>query len=121
MANRNKARGTSFESLIATYLNEEWDRNIERLPLSGSSDRGDISNFRVGGRLVALECKAAKRTELSAWITEAEVEASNYGAVAGAVIHKRVRKGKAEDQFITFTVGSFLDVLHAAASPHPRD
>lgn len=118
MTNRSKAKGTNFETLVCTYLHEQWSDNIERLPLSGSSDKGDIANFRVGaGRhLVALELKCRTQVSLSQWVKEAQEEAINYGAVAGVVIHKRKGKGAAEDQFVTMTVRGFLDILHAAAS-----
>jgi hypothetical protein len=114
VANRSKQKGSSFESLIASYLNEEWDPNIERLPLQGSLDRGDISNFRVGQHLVAIEAKNCARLDLAGWITEAEVEAKNYKALAGIVVHKRKAKGRAADQYVTLTLRSLLDILHAA-------
>jgi hypothetical protein len=118
MTNRSKQKGTSFETLIRDYLKEQWSDDIERLPLSGEKDRGDIANFRVGAnrRLVALELKNRTQVSLSQWVKEAQEEAINYGAVAGVVIHKRKGKGAAEDQFVTMTVREFLDIIHAAAS-----
>lgn len=116
MVNRSKQKGTSFESLISAYLQEQWSPDIDRLPLSGALDRGDIGNFRVGERLVAIECKNHNRMDLGTWVFEAQREANNYGALAGAVIHKRKGKGQAADQYITFTVRDFLDVLHAASA-----
>ncbi|MBF4194587.1 hypothetical protein [Mycolicibacterium phlei] len=119
MTNRNKAKGTQFESLVRDYMKEEWSPLIERMPLSGNADRGDIANFRIGQNgqhLVALELKNRTNMSLSEWVREAQDEAKNYGAVAGAVIHKRKGKASAADQFVTTTLSDFLTILHAAAT-----
>lgn len=89
------------------------------MPLSGNEDKGDISNFRVGKdqqHLIALELKNRTQLSLSQWVKEAQEEAKNYGAVAGATIFKRKGKGAAADQFVVLTLSDFLTVLHAAAS-----
>jgi hypothetical protein len=114
VANRSKARGTSFESLIRDYLQHEWSPDIDRLPLSGRTDRGDIGNFRVGGRLVAVECKRHSRMDLGTWVFEAQREAEAYGAFVGVVVHKRRGKGRAGDQYVTLTLEDFVAVLAVA-------
>ena len=116
MPNPGKRKGTVFESCIATYLHAEWSEHIERMPLSGSSDRGDIANFSVGAKRVAIECKNVQRMELAEWVAEAQREAQNYNALAGVVIHKRKGRGRPGDQYVTLTLRDFLDILHAAAS-----
>lgn len=119
LTNRSKQRGTGFESLIRDFLQEAWSPIIERMPLSGSADRGDLSNFRVGGKqqyLIAWELKNRTRMSLSEWVREAQAEAKNYGAVAGVACHKRKGKGAAAEQFVTMTLEDFLAILHAAAS-----
>lgn len=119
MTNSSKKRGTAFESLVRDFLKEKWDPTIERLPLSGSEDRGDIANFRVGSNrqhLVALELKCRAQLSLGQWVAEAQREAKNYGAVAGATVFKRKGKGAAQDQFVVMTLDDWLTVLHAAAS-----
>ncbi|MBO0676887.1 hypothetical protein JRC04_05380 [Mycolicibacterium sp. S2-37] len=117
MVNAAKAKGTAFETLITTYLKQEWSEIIERLTLSGSNDRGDIGNFRLNsGRLIAWELKNRTQIALPAWVREAQTEAENYGAVAGVVCHKRKGKAAAGEQFVTMTLDDFLTILHAAAS-----
>lgn len=119
MTNRSKQKGTDFESLIRDYLKVEWSDIIERMTLSGSDDRGDISNFRVGGssqHKIAIECKNVGSLSLAGWVKEAQEEAENYGAVAGVVCHKRKGKGQGGDQYVTMTLSDFLTILHAAAS-----
>lgn len=115
--NPSKQKGTAFETLIQRYLNEQWDENIERLTLSGSKDRGDIGNFRIGsGHLVAWELKNRTQIALPAWIREAQEEAKNYGAVAGVVAFKRKGKAAAPEQFVCMTLEDFLTILRAAES-----
>jgi hypothetical protein len=118
LSNRSKQKGTAFETLIRDHLKEQWSDDIERLPLSGEKDRGDIANFRVGtGRhLVALELKNRTQISLSQWVREAQEEAENYNAIAGAVVCKRKGKAAAGEQFIVATLSDFLTILKAAAS-----
>lgn len=119
MTNRSKQKGTSFESLIRDYLKEEWSDIIERMPLSGNEDRGDISNFRVGSKgqhLIACELKNRAQLSLAQWVKEAQEEAKNYGAVAGVTVFKRKGKGAAADQYVVVTLSDLLTILHAAAS-----
>lgn len=118
MTNRSKQKGTDFESLIRDYLKEEWSDIVERMTLSGTDDRGDISNFRVGDgqHKIAIECKNVNSLSLSEWVKEAQTEAEHYGAVAGIVVHKRKGKGQGGDQYVTLVLSDLLTILHAAAS-----
>lgn len=119
MVNRSKQRGTAFESLLRDYLKEQWSPIIERMPLSGNLDKGDLSNFRIGSKqqhLICCELKARSQLALNSWVEEANAEAKNYGAVAGICVHKRKGKGQPGDQYVTLTVDAFLAILHAAAS-----
>lgn len=106
---RNKAKGTSFERLIADGLAEALnDDRIDRAPLRGNADRGDIANVRSPFGKIAIECKSVARLDLAGWITEAEQERGNLDAIAGVVIHKRRTKGKALDQYVTMTLRDFV-------------
>lgn len=118
LTNRSKQKGTAFESLIEGYLQEAWDPNIVRQPLSGSQDKGDIANFRIGSgkQLVALELKNCAAMSLAQWVKEAQEEAINYGAVAGVTVFKRKGKGAAGEQYLVATLSDFLTILKTAAS-----
>lgn len=118
MVNRSKQKGTAQESLIRDYLKTVWNPDIERMPLSGGKDRGDIAGFRVGaGRhLIAFEIKNRTQVSLSEWIKEAQQEAENYGAVAGVACFKRKGKAAAGDQYVLATLSDFIAILRAAAS-----
>ena len=106
-----KKAGTSFETLVASYLAQHVDDRIERRRLSGRGDRGDISGLRhMGGRIV-VECKNTSRINLSAWAAEADTERGNDDATAALVVHKRHGKGHPADQWVTLTLGDLVALL----------
>lgn len=106
--NAAKKKGSGFERLVADGFAEHLDDRIDRAPLRGTHDRGDIANVRSPFGKVAVECKAVKRLDLAGWIVEAETERGNLDAIAGVVIHKRVGKGNFLDQYATLTVRDLL-------------
>lgn len=108
MANPNKARGSRFERSIADHLAANLDDRIDRAPLRGSKDRGDIANVRSPHGRVVLECKAVARLDLAGWIGEMEVERGNDDAIAGFVVLKRRGKGDPLDQYVVGTLRDFL-------------
>lgn len=107
--NRSKARGTAFERLIADGLAEHLDdARIDRAPLRGTNDRGDISNLVSPFGKVVVECKNVSRLDLSGWVDEAQVERGNADAIAGFVVVKRRGKGNPLDQYVVGTVRDLL-------------
>ena len=112
--NRNGQKGSTFERLVADHLRDCWNDMIDRRVRTGSKDKGDIANFRVGGRRVVVEAKNVQRTDLAGWIREAKAEALNDGAVAGIVVHKARGKGGGGDQYATMTLDDLLLLLRAA-------
>lgn len=112
---RQKQKGTSFETLIVRYLRDRLgDGRIDRMPLTGAKDRGDIAGIRtVLGEKVVLECKNHNRHDLSGWMQEAHVEMGNADATVGAVVFKRRGKGQARDQFVLMTVEDLAVLLGA--------
>jgi hypothetical protein len=116
MTNR---KGTVFERVIADYLNWRWSKHIDRRVKTGVKDKGDIANFYVGPFPVVVECKNTIAMTLAADIKEAEQEAVNAEALYSIVVKKRKGKGKAEDQYVITTLGTFLRLLEAAGD-EPR-
>lgn len=109
---RNKARGTAFETLITNYLAVQLDDDrIDRRPLSGAKDRGDIGGVRLNGERVVIECKNHSRLNLAGWLDEATIEAGNDDAILGVVVHKRRGHGKPGEQYVTLTVDSLITLL----------
>lgn len=115
MANPNKAKGSRQERLIADFLRDNWSEFIDRRPLAGGKDLGDLANVRVGKHRLVVEVKCHSRLDLAGWVTEAQVEAVNDNALAGIVVAKRRGRGAPEDQYVICTLGDFVSILHAAA------
>ena len=106
-----KKAGTSFERMIADYLAAHVDDRIDRRVKNGAKDRGDIAGLRHHGHRVVIECKNAVKTLLGPWAEEAETERGNDDALAGIVVHKRHGRGRAEDQWVTMTMGELVALL----------
>ncbi|UAJ78341.1 hypothetical protein IT072_13850 [Leifsonia sp. ZF2019] len=116
--NRNKRRGTAFETLITRALQNAFpdDDRIDRAPLRGAKDEGDIRGVRSPFGRVVIECKNHNRLELSQWCDEAQLEKGNADAIAGVVVHKRRGKGQALDQYVTMTVRDLIALLGGETS-----
>ncbi|MER6485695.1 hypothetical protein ABT264_19330 [Streptomyces virginiae] len=89
MANLSKAKGTAFESLVVTYLQEHHNRQARRNVQMGAKDIGDIDGYY----LHALEAKAEKSITLSDYIAQANREAIHAGQPFGCAVVKRRMKG----------------------------
>jgi hypothetical protein len=115
VTNRSKAKGTAAESAVVGYLNVNGYPQAERRALAGAADKGDVSGV-LG---VAIEVKNCAKTELGAWVDEANVEACNAGDALGVVWHKRRGKGSPGEWFVTMDGATFtalLAVAHKAAA-----
>ena len=110
-----RQKGTRQERLVADYLAERLgDDRIDRMPLHGKGDRGDIAGVRtILGEKVVIECKNHNRLELAQWVKEAEAERGNADAKVAAVVHKRRGKGDPGDQYVTLTLRDFAILLGA--------
>lgn len=106
---KQKQKGTSFETSLLPCLREYYP-GAERRPLSGNKDKGD---FILPGADFALEAKNVKAMSLGAWIKEAEVEAENLGVPFGVVVHKRRGTTDPGQQYVTMTLRTFMDMMHA--------
>ena len=110
-----KAAGSGFEQDIADYLAEHWDDHIERRTKHGAKDRGDIANFRVGGRRVVIEAKEyGGRFLVGTWLSEARTEALNDGAALGIVAAKRKGTTKPGEQVVFMTMDDLVQLLTLA-------
>lgn len=92
---RAKQKGTSFERQVVEYLARETGQELDRMPLHGTKDRGDVAGLRIGGKRAVVECKNRSKAELSQWLDEAEREAENDGAEFGFAVFKRRGYGDA--------------------------
>jgi hypothetical protein len=107
----HRAKGSSFERLVADYLKGNGFPFADRRVKSGAKDRGDIGGVHVHGQPVVFEAKNTTRISLGTWAAEAETERLNDEALAGVIVHKRHGKGKAEDQWVTMTLADLTAIL----------
>lgn len=90
MSNPSKQKGTRFESAVADYL--RWaldDERIQRSPLHGAKDVGDIANVFMYGWRVVVECKATRAPHYRKHWAECLVEMGNADTSLGVVVWKR--------------------------------
>ena len=114
---RERAKGTRLETAFRTFARlATGDDRIERMPLHGSRDVGDISGLYRAGRPLVVEVKNCRRTELAAWADEAERERGNADALAWAVAFKRRGRGIETpegmgDQFVLMDWASYMALV----------
>lgn len=112
--NRKSAKqaGARFERHTADYMKAATGQPIDRLVKTGAKDRGDVGPFRnTQGDLVAVECKEVGRMALAEWMREAHIEAVNYGAVTGIIVHKRKGFTAPGKQWVTMTLDDLLTIM----------
>ena len=99
-----KAAGAKHARSIADYLKQHVSRFIDKMPLYGSRDRGDVLNVETFNELpVAVECKDyGGRLEAGVWLGEAEV---------GVVIAKRRGVTAPGQQIVLMTVDDLVALL----------
>lgn len=112
-----RARGASFERLIADALAAHVDDVVDRRVKTGALDKGDIGGLRTPrGHRVVVECKNTKTMNLAGWVQEAQREAVNDNAIAGIVVHKRRGKGDPMEQYVTMTLRDYIVLVHGVTS-----
>ena len=85
MANRPKDKGTSAESMVATYLRENGWPWAERRALNGAVDKGDIT----GCPGLVWEVKyTSGNLRMAEWMQETVLEQANAGADHGILVIK---------------------------------
>lgn len=88
---RQRKKGTAFETAVLRYLAGHQPREVERVALHGSRDRGDL--VVRGTPSVAVECKDVAGwgpALLREWQVQTAAERANAGADAAVlVVHRR--------------------------------
>ena len=107
---KNRSKGTSFETLITRFMKDNGFPMAERRALHGNLDKGDINP----GVPLVIECKAAKRHELSNWLQQTEQERINAEADYGVLVVKRQGHGTAHEQYAVMKFGDILRLLKQA-------
>lgn len=118
MANKNKARGTRFESAVAHYVRLESAGGVESYR-PAQAGPADVSDVHVGEDWV-LQCKdwsKWSKADLLRWTFEdVEVQAGNAGRPFGAVVVKRRREaggasGAVGESLVALSLEAFVDLL----------
>lgn len=115
MVNKPKAKGTSAESAVVSFLRTKGFPYAERLALQGGKDRGDITG--IPG--ICIEVKATAVYTFSSWLREAMAEKENSRADFAFVAAKPrgvggTRVGK---WMAVMTMTEFARLVGAAGSP----
>lgn len=116
---KQRVKGTKFETAVAEYLTMATGQEIDRNPLHGKNDRGDLRGLKINGEPITLECKNTKKLELSEFLKEAEKEAANNLSDYGVVVWKRPKIGidnpiKTADHAVIMTLSTFSQLINHA-------
>jgi predicted lipoprotein len=106
MSNPSKRKGTTWESAVVDYLRSHGQPHAERRALTGSADKGDVSD--IPG--VMIECKNEKTVTLGAYADEVKVETANAGASIGVAVVKRRNRGPG-DAYVVMTLEQFAAMI----------
>ena len=107
----SRAKGTAWETAIATYLRENGAPHAERRAQHGNKDLGDIAG--IPG--LVIEAKACRQAEWGTWTNEADREAQNVGpGTLGILWAKRVKKTSPADAYVVMTGRQLITLLQAA-------
>lgn len=118
MSNKNKQKGTSFETMIKRYLNENGFPDAERTALKGGADTGDINGVknRHSGRNAIFQCKNQRTFQLSQWLDDTVEQAKNKGDAVPTLVVKRPNKGvnALGDSYVVMRLSDLVDLLKEA-------
>lgn len=107
-----KAAGSAWESDCVSTLQEYVSEFVVRNPKHGAKDTGDVANVRTQNNdRVVIEAKNVTTLSLAEWVSEAEVERVNDGALVGVVWHKKRGKSSPLDGYVTMSGRDFLALL----------
>ena len=108
---RARAKGTSWETAIVTYLRAHGFPWADRVPLSGARDRGDVT---LGPGSPAHQCKNTNRQTWAEDLDEATVQAVNAAAPFGVVWRKRRGKASPADAYVLMSGATYVRLLTEA-------
>lgn len=85
MGNKNKAKGTSFETLIVKYLRGRGFAKCYRPATKGGYDTGDINGIVGRARQAIVQCKNQRKFNLSGWLNDAVAQAQQEEVGGNAI------------------------------------
>jgi len=117
MSSKARAKGTSFETLVRQYLNDNGFPVAHRTVLKGGGDTGDINGIRnKANRQVAVQCKNQKAFSLSQWLNDTVEQAGHLGGAVPALVVKRPGKGEKAvgDSYAVLRLSDLVQLLNEA-------
>ena len=116
--NRAKARGTSHETHVVSWLKINGWPYARRITQKGNKDEGDAR--LADGVPVVIEGKNEKAITIGTYIRELEDECSNAGFFQGVVIIKRRGTTDVGQYYALTTVSRWNDLARRAISVPPQ-
>ena len=87
---KSKDKGTAFETAVVRYLRERLgDEEIDRMPLRGSRDEGDVRGLKLRGMQTCVEVKNHKQLRITDWMGQLISEQGNMEADLGLIVAHR--------------------------------
>lgn len=118
MGNRNKAKGTAFETIVKEYLISNGFPDARRAVLEGAEDKGDIHGITQAGtkRKVCIQCKNDKSFNISGWLNDTVEQAKRLDDAVPALVVKRKGKGEKAlgDSYVVMRLDDLIELLHEA-------
>lgn len=91
---RAKDKGTAYETAVVRYLRDRLgDEEIDRMPLRGNRDEGDVRGLKLRGMPVCVEVKNHRQLRLTEWMGQLEAERGNMDAELGMIVAHRAGCG----------------------------
>ena len=115
--NKEKAKGTAYETAVAKYLTAATKREVKRNPLAGVNDVGDLAGVTSCERPVCVECKNYKGShQVTKWMREARREACVLNTDLYVVVAHVTRKSVA-DSAVYMTTGTLKAIAWKTTYP----
>lgn len=117
MSNRNKAKGTAFETVILKYLKPAFSK-VYRPATKGKYDTGDINGVSNGRSQVIFQCKNQRTFKLSEWLndTVSQAEQVEVAPAVPILVVKRPGVGEksAGDNYAVMRLSDVISLLREA-------
>lgn len=116
MGNRNKAKGTSYETLIKEHLQSRGFKKARRAVLEGAEDKGDIHGVESHNRQVCIQCKNDRSFNFSGWLNDTVEQAKRLDDALPVLVVKRLGKGAKSvgDSYAVMRLDDLVDLLREA-------
>ena len=111
MTNRNKDRGTRWESAVCAFLRAAGHREVFRMADGGEFDAGDVGGLPGW----ALECRDRAKIDLAGNVRDAEQRAVHKNVPFAAAVIKK-RNAPVADAYVCMSLVMFTEILDEMAN-----